>query len=341
MSNLIEISSNLGSYLTSLSPQIKDDSLQYYLSGSLATMIMASAENLTEIELDESNNLVGERNSKSITKEQREKIAKFSRKLGIDIDVVNVNGSLFRGSPKDNRPHAQNVIEHVPQVLDLMSWQPTMAGSMYIDSLEGDREITHHSVAKVKTPNGEIYVTAPPEQLAHKLSETIWLSGMIAGGDGTDSQKDKYEKDIRDVSSMFYGYKDLYDKDEFLNRIYSALNEKDELLSSIHNPMHNREDSMKTQETEHIMGRIIDDSANYLANIADEQSSEEISEFFVALMGKRKSEIERMNHTETTPLQQREAELSALKAEAKEYEKEEAVLQAQLSKKEGQNIGEK
>ena len=47
MSNLIEISSDLGSYLASLSPQIKDGSLQYYFSGSLATMIMASAENIT------------------------------------------------------------------------------------------------------------------------------------------------------------------------------------------------------------------------------------------------------------------------------------------------------
>ena len=95
MSNLIEISSNLGLYLTSLSPQIKNGSLQYYFSGSLATMITANAENIAEIELDESNNLSGERPSKSITKEQREKLAKFSRKLGHDIDVVNVNGNLF------------------------------------------------------------------------------------------------------------------------------------------------------------------------------------------------------------------------------------------------------
>ena len=339
MSNLIEISSDLGSYLASLSPQIKDGSLQYYFSGSLATMIMASAENITEINLDESNNLLGEKISKDITKEQREKIAKFSRKLGLDIDVVNVNGSLYNGAPKDNKPHAQNVIGHVPQVLELMSWRPTMAGSMYIDSLEVDREITRHQVVRVKTQNGDIYVTAPPEQLAHKLAETMWLSSRILGGKISDKQRSKYEKDIKDLSSMFYGFKDLYDKEEFLSRVYVVLDEKKESLFSTHNSMYNRENSMEAQEilTKHIIKRIIDDSANYLEIIGDEQSSTEIRGFFADLINKRKTEVEKTIHTEKSPLQQREEELSSLESEEKNISEAEALIEQQ---KEGQNIGE-
>lgn len=144
-------------------------------------MITASAESITEIELDESNNVIGEKAPKTITEEQRKKLGKFSRKLGIDIDVVNVNGDLFYGSPIGNKPHFQNVIKNVPDVLDLMSWQATMVDSMYIDNLESERKIASHPVARVKTQNGDIYVTAPPEQLAHKLSETIWLSSRLAG----------------------------------------------------------------------------------------------------------------------------------------------------------------
>lgn len=310
MSNLIDISFNLGSYLSSLSPQVKDGSLQYYISGSLATMIMASAENITEINLDESNNIVGERPSIAITEEQREKIAKFSRRLGFDIDVVNVNGGLFHGAPNDNKPHAQNVIQHVPQVLELMSWSPRMAGSMYIDSLEGDRDITYHPVVRVEAQNRDFYVTAPPEQFAHKLAETIWLSNRMSSDKFSDEQKDKYEKDIKDLSSMFYGFKDLYEKEEFLSRVFFALENKKESLFSTRNPMFNCENSMKAHEviSRSIMERIVSDSSDYLENIADDQSSTEIKDFFTKLLAKRKMEVEKIINSKKTPLQEREDE---------------------------------
>ena len=339
MSNLIEISSNLGTYLTSLSPQIKEGSIQYYISGSLATMIMASAESFAEIDLDESNNLLGEKTPKEITTEQREKLAKFSRKLGIDIDVVNVNGDLFYGAPRNNKPNAQNVIKNVPEVLELMSWAQTMRGSMYIDSLEKEREITHHPIVRVKTQHGDIYVTAPPEQLAHKLSETIWLSSRMASGKFSDKQNANYKKDIKDLSSMFYGFKDLYDKDEFLDRVFTALDEKRDSLFSAHNSKYNSKNSIESQEilTKFIQS-ISDDSAVHLENIADKQTSTEIKDFFANIISKRKEKIEKLIHVESTPLQKKEAEVSSLEAEAKTISKAEALIDQQ---KEGQDIGEK
>ena len=56
MADLSEVGINFSTYLASLSPQIKNNSLQWYLSGSLATIMMAGAESITEIELDEENN---------------------------------------------------------------------------------------------------------------------------------------------------------------------------------------------------------------------------------------------------------------------------------------------
>ena len=341
MSNLSEVGVNFSTYLSSLSPQVKNNSLQWYLSGSLATIMMAGTESITEIELDEENNIKREISSKQITKEQREKMAKFSRKLGADIDIVNVNGDLFSGAPSTSKPHIQNIIQNVPNVLDLMSWNPSMGGTMYIDRLESEREISYHPVAKVKTANGDVYVTAPPEQLAHKLSETIWLSSKIAREKVSDSINLKYQKDIKDLSSMFYGFKDLYEKDEFLDRIYYALNEKDNSLFSIHNNLYNNTNAMEGHKIldTYIIRRIIKDSEKYLKDITDDKADIELSDFFNNLLSKRKLDIEKISRNQSinnlTPLQQREKELSSLEKESKEYDKELKSIE-----QEGQNIGE-
>jgi len=125
MSDLREIASNLTGYLNSTSPQVKERALQWYFSGSLATTVMASAESITEIQLDGQNNIVGEAKPKDITEQQRTKISTFVRKLGNDIDIVNVNGDFFNGAQPDNKPHIQNIIRNVPNVLELMSWPAT------------------------------------------------------------------------------------------------------------------------------------------------------------------------------------------------------------------------
>lgn len=342
MANLSEVGVNFSTYLASLSPQIKNNSLQWYLSGSLGTIMMAGAESITEIKLDEENNLIGETTSKEITEEQREKLRKFSRKLGVDIDVVNVNGDLFGGAPSTNKPHIQSVIQNVPEVLDLMSWSPSYDGCMYIDVLEADRKISYHPVARVKTQKGDVYVTAPPEQLAHKLSETIFLCDRLFGENVNELNKSKYQKDIKDLSSMFYGFKDLYENDEFLARIYQALKEKKSSLFSIHNPIFNSSDNaIKGQEIleKYIMRRIIEDSREYLRTITDDKSDMELNAFFNSLLDRRKADVEKFSrnqpHNSATPLQQRESELSALEAKAEEYDNQLANIG-----KEGQEIGE-
>lgn len=329
MADLSEIGKNFSIYLASLSPQIKNNSLQWYLSGSLATIMMAGAKSITEIELDEDNNLIGEATSKEITEEQREKLRKFSRKLGGDIDVVNVNGDLFRGAPSTNKPHIQNVIQNVTDVLELMSWSQSMGGSMYIDKLEDERKISHHPVARVETQNGDVYVTAPPEQLAHKLSETIWACTKLGRENVSEDIKSKYQKDIKDLSSMFYGFKDLYGNDEFLTRIYQALYKKDSSLFSIHNPLYNSDNAMGVQEKleKYIIRKIVEDSREYLRTITDDKSDVELNEFFTSLINRRRADV---------TLQQDEIQLSALEAEHKEI----AIELNQQKESADQDIGE-
>ena len=102
--------------------------------------------------------------------------------------------------------------------------------------------------------------------------------------------------------------------------------------------MYNSETSVEAQEIlTKFMESIIDDSVAHLENIADKQSSIEIRDFFAALISKRKEKVENLIHTELTPLQQKEEELSSLEAEAKTISEAEALIDQQ---KEGQDIGE-
>lgn len=218
---------------------------------------------------------------------------------------------------------------------------------MYIDKLEAEREITYHPVAKVKTQNGYVLVTAPPEQLAHKLSETIWINNEVNSSRSTENMKAKYQKDIKDLSSMFYGFKGLYTDDEFLNRVYFALSEKIEYTAyfSTHCPIYDKENIEQGHEIlSEIINNIIKDCSNYLKTITESKSDEGIGTFFQGLMARRAIDVEKIARNEPTnstmtPLQQREQQLSALEAEEKTISEAEALM-AKQSEQERQDIGE-
>ena len=144
---------------------------------------------------------------------------------------------------------------------------------------------------------------------------------------------------------MFYGFKELYEDKEFLDRIYQALIEKDGSLFSIHNPLYNSNNAMEGQEIldKYIMRRIVTDSREYLRTITDDKSDMELNEFFNNLLDRRREDVERFSRNQpqhsTTPLQQRESELSSLEDEEKTISETEALIGKQTEKK-GQDIGE-
>ncbi len=146
---------------------------------------------------------------------------------------------------------------------------------------------------------------------------------------------------------MFYGYKDLYKNDEFLNRIYVALNEKIEKTAyfSIHCPLYNKDNAMKSHGIlTDIISRIIEDSSDYLKTITEEKSTEGIDNFLNNLMDRRKLEVEefvrnKSSNSTITPLQQKENELSSLEGEAERITNVEVLIEKQ-SQQEGRDIGE-
>lgn len=281
MDKRIEVAKKMGLFFSRISPQIKGNLLQYYISGSLAAMILGSAEEIIELEINPDGQIIGERESKGVTPEQRAKIQTFSRKLGVDVDIVNVQGDFFVGAPRDCKPEMRRIEENAPGAYELMEWNPRISGTGYIDRLDDERVMNTHPVVRVRTKEGDILVTAPPELLAHKLSETIYYCTTALHGDN----KKSYEKDLRDSATLFYGFYELYGE-EFLERVFTALMEKDRSqFVSIDYDLEEGEEQIVFQ-------RLKEDCMAMLLEIANPKVAEDFSLFFDKLLEKRKKALE-------------------------------------------------
>lgn len=220
--NLIDISSKLGVLFNKCSPQVKENSLEWYLAGSLATMITGDALELSEVILDENNNIVSFDKKIVLNDYQRTKIGTFERKLGSDVDVVNVNGSMFGGASYGSKPSIDFIKNNISNITDLIPSFEFVGGTAYIDNLEQERDIETHHVTKVVTPNGEVFVTSLPEQLAYKLNDLLVIH-EVCFHNNNDRALEHYKKDVRDILFMIYGYKDLYSKEVYVGRVSKSL----------------------------------------------------------------------------------------------------------------------
>ena len=218
--NLIDISSKLGVLFNKCSPQVKENSLEWYLAGSLATMITGDALELSEVILDENNNIVSFDKKIVLNDYQRTKIGTFERKLGSDVDVVNVNGGMFGGASYGSKPSIDFIKNNISNITDLIPSFEFVGGTAYIDNLEQERDIETHHVTKVVTPNGEVFVTSLPEQLAYKLNDLLVIHEVCFHN---NRALEHYKKDVRDILFMIYGYKDLYSKEVYVGRVSKSL----------------------------------------------------------------------------------------------------------------------
>jgi len=220
--SLIDISSKLGVLFNKCSPQVKGDSLEWYLAGSLATMIIGDALELSEVVLDENNNIVSFDKKIVLNDCQKAKIRTFERKLGSDVDVVNVNGDMFGGASFDNKPSIDFIKNNISNITELIPAFEYVGGTAYIDNLDYERDIESHYVTKVLTPNGEVFVTSLPEQIAYKLNDLLVIH-EVCSNYNNERVIEHYKKDIRDILFIIYGYKDLYSKEAYVERVSQSL----------------------------------------------------------------------------------------------------------------------
>lgn len=220
--NLFDISSKLGVLFNTCSPQVKNGSLEWYLAGSLSTMIMGDALEISEAILDENNNIISFQEKMTLNDYQRSKIRTFERPLGSDVDVINVNGNMFGGASFNNKPSIDFVKNNISNITDLIPSFEFVGGTGYIDNLEKEHDVDSHHVTKVTTPNGIVFITSIPEQIAYKLNDLLIIHEVYSHNNN-ERVLEHYKKDIRDITFMICGYKDLYSKKEFVERVSKAL----------------------------------------------------------------------------------------------------------------------
>lgn len=100
-SELIKLANDLGKYIVNNSEQINNNELQYYLCGSLATMLLANATEIEKCNI-ENNCIISTSDKREISPKAREMLSIFARQLG-DIDVMNVSGNMMENAKREKK----------------------------------------------------------------------------------------------------------------------------------------------------------------------------------------------------------------------------------------------
>ena len=261
--------------------------LQYYLCGSLATMLLSNATSIENCNIGE-NSIMNIQEKKTISQEAREDLSLFARPIH-DIDVINVSipGYIFKNDKVniDGHMKAGTSIGQVRIAIpDIERLFPSFRSSFDIDPLEYSRKIVKHRVAKITIgENKEIYITAPEALIAHKLEETIQLCSQ-------KSDLDKYEKDIKDLATMISGISKIYDKKDLVQGILDTIKEKD----GSHFVEHK-------SELDDIFANITNDIENYISKngLQDRLKFSDIREVLEGVYSIKKGQNLRGNGTET------------------------------------------
>lgn len=229
---LIEIARTYGEFIANNSKQVNDDNkLQYYLCGSLATMIYANATEISYCKVED-NKVVKIDDSIKVPQATKDSLELFARPMG-DLDVMNLEGNMLDNSrdldsdnPRKRKLSLEHTKKQIPSINKLFK-----KGEYFRfndDANFGlDNSVNNHRVCKVKTANGtEIYVASPETIIAHKLEEIVELLGNGVINKTRYFDKEKYAKDIKDLMTSIEGFSKLYENNELSNRITEALLEK-------------------------------------------------------------------------------------------------------------------
>jgi len=301
---LSEIARQLSEYLTQNSSQVsRSGKLQWYLAGSLATMALGCSESIEEVEIDESNKVICSNQRLRITEEQRIKISTFMRRLGGDVDVINVDGNLYYGASNKKAITFEGIKRKIPEITELMECAEDFCGIGYIDNLEKEHEILEHRVSKVKTLKGEVYILSLPEQFGFKWLETVILKDDLEFYNEPEEYGSisNYKRAIRDIAAMFYGFYGLYEREEFCCRTFLTL-------------YHNVKKYRIRGDLEVLLENIAEQGSEYISVIATPDFAQEFAEFTENMI-RRIRNVKREALMRRSTLQKRKKQLEELKEE--------------------------
>lgn len=230
-----DIAEGLSKYVAEKANQLDaNNQLQYYICGSVATMILSNAIEIQECSLG-ANNTIELGTAKAISEDANKSLALFQREIG-DLDIMNVSGSIVdipreidTNTGRSLSPFCPKMLRRVSNIEQLFKNGKINVGN---DTQEGldNNSTSNHRVSKIKTKSGnEFYIASPESIIAHKLEEIINIvgEGIINQKEIYSSEvKNKYPKDIKDLVTSINGILKFYDKEKLSIDIRYVLNEK-------------------------------------------------------------------------------------------------------------------
>lgn len=222
---LTDIATDLGKYLIENSIQVSEDGkLQYYICGSLGTMLLANATEIERCAVEANGNIIIS-SKQTIPQSARDNLARGERKIG-DLDIVNVAGNMYGNSKKEKlRPEIsfeESKIKpafmrrEIPDIKDILG-----TGFHIADDVRDGLKTDNFRTSKIRLEDGtEIFIASPEAMIAHKLEEIIKLNGL------KENDKQHYKRNIKDIITMISGIAKIYNSDELINGIYRTIQEK-------------------------------------------------------------------------------------------------------------------
>lgn len=212
-------------YIITNYPQ-KDENgnILYYISGSLAMLLLNSATSIKVISLDKNGKTVKESEDIKIPLKNKESLEPGIRQLGHDVDVIVVDDE--RNKPLSSGIHYNlaAVKQNCSLATELCPNWAEGNGTVYLDILSDIREFSAHDIAELTIDDGSKVIIADPLNLiVYKFSEAIKIKinynrlvkkGKITPEAEAKMQK-KYQKDIIDFVTMFNAIVPLFNNLNF------------------------------------------------------------------------------------------------------------------------------
>ncbi len=213
--------------------------LNYYFSGSLATMLLSMAEQFTEIDESELPG-IKEGQTRTIPESAREILATFARPIG-DLDYVPTD--FYEGK----RAHVRSLYgkvssEEYQKLCAKFLWK---GGSIGFDEIPEEaskclkREATQlrifvdplecygvKRVAKIVVAGKEYFIARPDAMFAYKVLHLL------------QAYEQKPEKFNADFSKLFSAMKEIYSEDELLQTVFQVLKDYENAMEASHRRWH-------------------------------------------------------------------------------------------------------
>lgn len=212
--NIIEVAERTGEFLNKYEPQLEGDTINYYIVGSLAQMLYASASKIEYCNIE--NGRITDLDTEiEVSEETREKLLLTGRKIG-DLDIIGIYGYRFGKNSVDMARNRMEIDE-----FDILSKynDKDIVNLMGSDALSGDLDntVTNDRVCRLTSINGNtVYVASPETIIAQKLDKALKYYG-------TEFEE---EKDIKDLVTFVNGIYSCYSEDELAKRVADAWTEK-------------------------------------------------------------------------------------------------------------------